>query len=171
MKLRPGAIWTLLVLCGCGSGQDVSTRTLSAAKRLWAEKELRNYNLEWTSRGARQEHYAVYVREGEVRSVRSVDPAGAEFELHPADPSYFGINGLFRVIEEELAQALDDRPFGMPKGTRLLQKWIPDPDYGFPRQYRRDVMGAIKGLAIDVILFQPVAAGDAPPPPRAGSKS
>ncbi len=154
----------LLTLSGCGSGIDVSTRTLAEARRVWDKAGITSYNLEWTTTGARAGHYRVYVRDGEVKSVLSVDADAKTRAAHPADPSYYGVDGLFRVLDEELDECLGQRPFGQMKNARILQRFLPDPVYGYPRRYRRDVAGSRQGLALDVIAFDPSPPPEIPPP-------
>jgi hypothetical protein len=154
------------VLCalasGCGQGEEVTTDALHEARERWQRAGIEDYNLEWTTTGARAGHYRVFVRGGEVRSVRLVQD-GQEREARPGDKSYYGIDGLFRVIDEELAQRLDERPFGQPKGSRVLLRMECDPRYGFPRQFRRDVAGSIRGLVLDVVEFVPNPPAEIPP--------
>jgi hypothetical protein len=148
---------------GCSRGETVTARSLAAARRVWKSANLRDYDLEWTSRGARDGHYRVFVRGGLVRSVRAVDRDGSEHELKPADPSYFSVDGLFLVIQDEMDQQFAERPFGMPKGSNLLLKFQVDPALGYPREYRRDVSGGLKSLAIDVVRLNPEPPGEIPP--------
>jgi len=147
-------------LAGCSGGEDVTVRSLANARRIWDAAKVRDYNLEWTSSGERDSHYRVYVRGGEVKSVRQFlddrrENKIREVEAKTADPSYFGVDGLFKILEEERAQLLSDEPFGKPKGTSVLLKFTPDRELGFPRRYRRDVVGSTRGMAIDVISFVP----------------
>ena len=158
-----------LISGGCGGGEDVTVRSIAKAKRTWEAAKLKDYDLEWTSSGARDNHYLVYVREGKVRAIRSVvrDPREGrmrEIEAKPADMSYYGVEGLFKVLEEERAQLGDALPFGQPKGTHILLKFTPDPKLGYPKSYRRDVAGSRKGLALDVIRLVPNPTGPIPPP-------
>ena len=67
---------------------------------------------------------------------------------------------VFLTIADEYAQLGTDRPFGKAKGTTAVLRFTPDPKYGFPRSYRRDVVGATLPVAIDVVRF-------VPDPPRA----
>lgn len=152
---RPGLAALLVILptlAGCGvGGEDVTPRSVDKAKDRWERAGIRDYDLEWTSSGARGGHYLVTVRGGEVREVRSVQPDGQEAVAKPGDKSYYGVDGLFRVVEEEMTQLLEDRPFGQPKGSRVLLKFVPDTRLGYPKHYRRDVVGGGRGLAIDVL--------------------
>jgi Family of unknown function (DUF6174) len=144
-----------VVVAGCGGGRDVTPRAIRDARRTWERADLRDYDLEWISSGAQNAHYRVFVRGGEVQSVRTVLPDGREIEAHSAQPESFGVDGLFQVLEEELAQLRADRPFGQPPGTTAVLRFDPDPRLGYPRSYRRDVVGAPKGIAIDVIGLVP----------------
>ena len=86
-----------------------------------------------------------------------------EIEAKPGDPSYYSVDGLFTILEEERSQLLTDAPFGQPKGTSVLLKFTPDPELGYPKRYRRDVVGSPKGLAIDVVRFVPNPPAEIPP--------
>jgi hypothetical protein len=61
------------------------------------------------------------------------------------------------IIDEELAQLDTRAPFGQPKGTKAVLRFAPDPELGYPRSYRRDVLGTPLALAIDVIRLEPQA--------------
>jgi hypothetical protein len=153
-----------LAFAGCGGGENVTSRSLLNAKRTWQAAKIRDYNLEWRSMGAREGHYLVYVRGGRVRKVYLVQPDGQEVEAKPALPDFFGIDGLFQIIDEERLQTQEDQPFGQAKGSRTILKFTPDAKLGYPRHYRRDVVGSLKGLTIDVIQLDTQPAPDIPPP-------
>jgi hypothetical protein len=155
-----------LLLAGCAGGEDLTTRSLRAAQRAWEGAGLRDYDLEWASSGARVGRYRVFVRDGRVRAIYMVQPDGKEAVARPAEPRFFGVDGLFQVLEEELDQAQEDAPFGQPRGSRVVLKFTPDPKLGYPRDYRRDVLGGHARLAIDVLRLDP-APPAAIPPPRA----
>ncbi len=138
------------VLSGCSGGEAVTPQTIAAAKAKWAAAGIRDYDLEWTVAGPNRAHYYVTVRGGEVRRVESVAPDGRRFELHPAEPRFYGVAGLFITIADELAQLQTAAPFGQPKGTKVVTRFTPDPKLGYPRSYRRDVLGTSQGLAIEV---------------------
>jgi len=164
------AALALLAFSGCSGGEDVNTRTLSQARALWDSAGIRDYDLEWTTSGDRDGHYVAYVRDGKVKRVHAfVDDRRArvvrEIEVKRADLNYYGVDGLFTILREEQATAESDpMPFGQPKGTRVLLRFTPDPTLGYPRRYRRDVVGRPKGLAIDVIRLERSTAPLPPPP-------
>lgn len=152
----------LLAIVGCAGGEPVTGASLASARQLWDRARVRDYDLEWTSRGQSQAHYRVEVRGGEVRSVEMLQPNGQVTQAHPGNPRFYGVEGLFLTIEEDLAQLRQPAPFGQPKGTRVVLRFSPDPKLGYPRRYRRDVLGTSQAVAIDVVRF-------VPDPPRARS--
>ena len=143
---------------GCAGGEPVSSRSLDAARAKWERAGVRDYDLEWGSSGLNPSHYVVAVRDAKVRTVESVAPDGRRYEVKPAEPRFYSVEGLFLTLAEELAQLDAPTPFGQPKGSSTVLRFSPDPTYGYPDRYRRDVVGAPMSLAIDVIRFTPVAA-------------
>jgi hypothetical protein len=154
----PGSLAILATALGCSSGQEVNSTRIDAAKRLWAQAGIRDYTLEWSVTGPNNAHYVVTVREGEVRDVESIQPDGARVKLHPGQPRYFGVDGLFLTIADELAMLTTDRPFGQPRGATVLMRFEPDPRLGYPLWYRRDVAGTLQSVRIAVISLVPTAA-------------
>ncbi len=173
---RPGigmtlvAMTALAVVClfaHCSGGQSVTPEALAAARQVWADAGIRDYDLEWTASGRMSAHYYVTVREREVREVESIASDGRRSEVHPPAPRFYGVDWLFTTIADELAQLKLDRPFDQPKGTRVVMIFAPDPRLGYPRFYRRDVLGTSQGLAIDVIRLIPKGSSSgSPPTPR-----
>ncbi len=147
-------------LPGCSSGEPVTAEALAKARAVWNKAGIRDYELEWTSSGSTSAHYAVTVRGGEVRKLQSVAPDGRLFDLHPAEPRFFGVDGLFTTIADELAQLRTATPFGQPAGTKVAMRFTTDPELGYPRSYRRDVLGTTQSLRIDVIRLTPSRAND-----------
>lgn len=148
----------LAAVGGCAGGDEVTTQALRKARVRWAKAGVRDYDLEWTSTGPRNARYAVTVRGGRVESIEAVAPDGSRHPVKSYEPRYFSIDGLFLTIADELAQLDQPAPFNQPRGSRAVLRFTPDPDYGYPRHYRRDVMGAPAALSIDVVRFAPAAA-------------
>ena len=169
MKLFSIALVGLLGISGCGgSGQEVTPQAVRAAQKIWDQARIRDYDLEWVSKGARNVHYKVFVREGVIQAIYSVLPDRREVVANPAQPKFYSVDGLFITIFDELGQLKTASPFGMPKGSKAVLKFNPDPKLGYPRSYRRDVLGTPQGLAIDVIRLDTHANGPVPLP--AGEK-
>ena len=173
---RPAIGMTLVAMTGlaavcifarCSGGQSVTPEALAAARKVWAEAGIRDYDLEWSASGITSAHYYVTVRQREVRKVESIASDGRRIAVPTHEPRYFGVDGLFTTIADELAQLKLDQPFGQPKGTKVVMRFTPDPRLGYPRSYRRDVLGTSQGLAIDVIRLIPKGSSSgSPPTPR-----
>ena len=156
--VRLALLLALPMLAGCAGGQDVTPGSIRDARRLWDRAAIRDYDLEWTSTGLRSSHYRVSVRNGRVESIESVY-RGKAYPVRPAEPRYYGVDGLFLTIEDELAQLQTAAPFGHSKGTKAVLRFTPDPRFGYPRSYRRDVLGTPQVLALDVTRFAPRPGG------------
>ena len=145
----------LLVLAGCARGERVTHESLRAAKQRWEKARVDDYNLEWTNTGPGNPRYRVSVRGGKVRTVLVVGPDGKTHETTTHEPRYFGVEGLFLTIADDVAQLQTDRPFGLPKGASAVLRFTPDPKFGFPTSYRRDISGAPRAMSFDVVRFEP----------------
>ena len=155
---RLGIPALLVVTIGCAGGQEVTPATVDQAHRLWTQAHIADYDLDWTVRGPNNAHYFVTVRGGQVRNIEAVDRSGGKHELHPAEPRFYSVDGLFLTIRDELALVQTDRPFGQTKGTRVAMRFQPDATLGYPRWYRRDVLGTPLSIAIEVNRLIPVTA-------------
>jgi hypothetical protein len=169
IRPRRPALWVLALLlvaaAGCGGGEEVTKESIARARRLWSKAGIRDYDLEWISSGSSSSHYRVSVRNGGVRTIESVQSTGQTVPVRTAEPRYYGVEGLFMIIADELAQRQMPRPFGQPKGTTAILRFTPDAKLGIPMSYRRDVMGAPMPLAIDVVRFDPHPRASPSPPP------
>jgi hypothetical protein len=170
---RPAIGLTLVAMTGlaavclfarCSGGQPVTPEAIAAARKVWADAGIRDYDLEWSASGRMSSRYFVTVRQREVREVESIAPDGRRSQLHPPDPKFYGVDGLFTTISDELAQLKMDRPFDELKGTKVVMRFTPDPQLGYPRFYRRDVLGTTQTLAIDVIRLIPKGSSSGSPP-------
>jgi Family of unknown function (DUF6174) len=155
----------LAIAAGCGGGQEVTPEAVDQARRLWAQANIRDYDLDWSVRGPNNAHYFVTVRDGEVRKIESISRDGTKVELHPGDPQFYSVNGLFHTVEDELALVKTDHPFGQPEGTRIAMRFSPDAKLGYPHWYHRDVMGTPLSIAIEVNTLTPVPSASKTPSP------
>lgn len=153
-----------LAIAGCGGGQEVTPETVGAARQLWTRANIRDYDLDWSVSGRNNARYVVAVRGGEVKSVEMIRPDGGKVALHPEKKQFFGVDGLFQTMDEELAVcSKHERPFDQPKGTKVVMRFQPDATLGYPHWYHRDVLGTPATMAIDVNALTPI-------PAAAGSK-
>ena len=159
---RLGILTMLIMTVGCGGGENVTPEAIAQSKRLWTQSDIQDYDLEWSIRGPNNAHYLVKVRAGEVRKIAMFQRDGSQVELHSAKPESFGVDGLIRTIDEELATVKTDRPFDQPKGTRVVMRFQPDAKLGYPHWYHRDVLGTELSIAIEVHSLTPVKVNSKP---------
>ncbi len=159
---RLGLPALLMATIGCGGGQVVTPEAVQAARQLWSRAGIRDYDLDWSVTGRNNAHYLVTVRGGEVLKVEAIRPDGTRGELNPGKKQFFGVDGLFLTMDEELATCSKaEKPFGEPKGTRIVMRFLPDAKLGYPHWYHRDVLGTSASMAIEVNALIPAL-----PPPK-----
>ncbi len=146
---------------GCAGGREVTPEALNSAKDLWARAAIRDYELEWTTSGMNSARYLATVHGGLVHKVESIQPDGGRIPV-TGEARYYGVDGLFLTIASELAQLNSENPFGQPKGTKVVMRFEPDPKLGYPHWYRRDVMGTLRGVRIEVTRLVPLAPASIP---------
>lgn len=143
---------------GCSRGQEVTSEAILEAKQLWTKAGIRDYDLEWTVAGAQTNHYYVTVRGGEVRKVESILPDDRRIVLKSFDTRYFSVDGLFLTMADYVALLKKDQPSGDSKDAQVVMRFKPDPKLGYPKWFRRDVMGSTQALAVDVVKLAPTAS-------------
>jgi hypothetical protein len=151
-------------MAGCDRGQVVTPEAIAQAKSLWSAAGIRDYELDWSTTGPNNAHYIVTVKAAEVRKVEAIEPDGRRIELHPGSPRFFGVDGLFVTISDELAQLKTETPFGQPKGTQIVMRFRPDAKLGYPLWYRRDILGTSHAVTIDVNKLVPTPVSTSPKP-------
>jgi len=145
---------------GCAGGQQVTPETLEAARTLWKQAGIMNYDLEWAVTGPNNAHYFVTVQGGKVRKLELIQSNGDRTERRSFEPRFFGVDGLFLTMADDLAHCGADNPFGQPRNTKVVMRFSPDSKLGYPRWYRRDIMGTTQGMKIDVIKLNPTTASN-----------
>jgi len=139
----------------------VTPESIKAARQLWNRAGIRDYDLDWSVSGRNNAHYLVTVRDGDVRKIESIQPDGKRVALRSNEAAMFGVDGLFKTIDAELAICSKaERPFDQPRGTKVVMRFKPDAKLGYPRWYHRDVLGTPASMAIDVNALTPAPADD-----------
>jgi hypothetical protein len=158
-RARLGLAALAVVASGCGRSQTATAEAVNAARRLWSRAGIRDYDLDWSVSGRNNAHYLVTVRGGEVQRIDAVQPDGGKVPLRSNEARMYGVDGLFRTIDEELAVCgKSETPFGAPKGTKVVMRFLPDEKLGYPHWYHRDVLGTSASMAIAVNALTPVPA-------------
>jgi hypothetical protein len=145
----------LVFSAGCAGGQGVTPEAVDRARQLWERAGITDYDLDYSVKGRTAGHYFVTVRGGQVCKLELVQRDGSKVELRHYDPRYYGVDGLFRTIADELALLKADQPFGQPSGTKIAMRFQPDAQLGYPHFYRRDVLGTTLSISLDVSALIP----------------
>ena len=129
-----------------GRLHQLTSKDLDAARALWHQSAVTDYDLDVEVSGAQSGRYAIEVRGGKLRRItRDGEPA------NPADGDYWTVEGLFRTIEQELylAQSGTDA-MQLPSGAQIVLLGRFDLTMGYPIDYVRQVTGASQSVRIHV---------------------
>ncbi len=132
----------------------LSAETLRAARQLWKQAALRDYDLSFFMHASR---YDVQVRDGIVRDLRVNGQMTTS-----GDWGLFSMDGLF----DTLAMELDNRhsgegPFAAGREVSLRARFHPAQGY-----VERFLRGGTRGASIELISLTPATqVQDAPPAP------
>jgi hypothetical protein len=162
------AVATVMFVAMKGDRLPVLTQTkFDAAEKRWREQGPKSYRMDIHIGGRQPGELHVEVRNGEVTgAARNGVPLK---EARTWDP--WSVDALLDIVGEELAAAADSaqaaKKFGVPEGATILQAAVFDEKYGYPRRYRRSVLGTPMDLDWEITRFEPVdqviSRGDAEP--------
>lgn len=150
-------LMVLIGVLGCAGGKEVTPEAVKSARAVWEKAGIKDYDLELKIVSPTG-HYRSTVRDGKVLKVESIQPDGRLLEAHPGDPRFYSVNGQFTNMVEEIALSQSAEPFGQPKGTKVVMRFDPDAELGYPHWYRRDVFGTNRSVAIDIVKLEPSKA-------------
>ncbi len=120
------------------------------AEEKWKSRELASYRLVVEMSGDRVEtgRFDVEVRSGKVVSLRRNGLA-----IPPGRGQDYSMNGLFRMLEQELGLAEKPSLLGAPEGYSAYPMARFDRDTGRLVRYRRTVGGVSNAVDINVVQF------------------
>lgn len=131
--------------------EPVTRERLGEARARWAAADISSYDMDLQFSGAQSGIYRVRVRGGRLKHITLNDgPA------NPSEEEYWTVEGLFRIIEEELDLAEDPSRGAFPAGTQVWLRMHCDPDLGYPVRFIRQVPGTNRGVQIRVLRLAPV---------------
>jgi len=117
----------------------LTNENLAEARKRWNSSEPADYDLDIKIGGLRAGSVHLEVRDGKV----------VAFERDGRTPAarrtwdVWTVPGQFEMLDLELAAASKTTgPFDASPGSRVVQFVEFDPQYGYPRQYRRFVLGS-----------------------------
>ena len=123
-----------------------------SALQRWEAQGPANYELDLTLEGRRAGHIHVEVHRGEVTSMTrdGIEPA----QRRTWD--YWSVPGQFDTLDRELELAADPQAGFHASAGAVVQQAEFDPTYGYPRRYRRFVLGSDQELDWQTTHFKPL---------------
>lgn len=134
--------------------QQLKPEQLQAAHQLWQQNGPKNYRLQFTqiSSGGK-DIFVAWVRNGEVRAVvRKQDPSQPDTagqRLQPEQYSFYGMDGLFGIIDDFLRLEV-----------RTYMRATFDPQDGHVTHFVRRVSGTQERQEITDVKLEPAAPGE-----------
>jgi hypothetical protein len=124
-----------------------------AAQARWKDKAPGSYDLDIVVAGSRPGTVHVEVRGGAVTAMTRDGVAPSQRRTWDV----WTVEGQFDVIALELAAASEpEADFGGAKGSQLVLWAIFDPEYGYPRRYRRVIIGSPQEADWETMRFNPL---------------
>jgi hypothetical protein len=121
-----------------------------AAIKRWQQRGPESYHLDVILTAGRPGRVHVEVRHGEV--ARMTRDGVVPKQKRTWD--YWSVPGQFDTIGRELEMRQDPATsFGAPPGTQVVLRAAFDPELGYPRRFRRDVLGMRQEVQWEVVNF------------------
>ena len=127
-----GAVAATIIVVPLLSGrtEPVTKERLAEAARLWHAAKIANYAMDLETSGAQTGKYHIEVRDGQLaritRNGQAADPASGEF---------WTVDGLLRMIEQELDAAEHPGKGMFPEQTQVWLRLRYDARSGYPVRY------------------------------------
>jgi len=116
---------------------ELTPAMLRAAMTRWEERHPAHYRAEITVRGQRPSQLQIEVRNGQPVTFT----LNGQTPKNTATAEFWTLENLLTVVDEELDAARDPTKrgphFNIPPKAQVDQRAAFDPDYGYPRRYRR----------------------------------
>jgi hypothetical protein len=142
----------LIASAACSRLPELTPDTLTQAEQKWRSHKPDAYRLVIEMSGDRVEtgRFEIEVRAGEVVSMRR---NGLVVRASAAQD--YSIEGLFRMLEQELGVAEKPAALGAPAGYRIYTNAKFDDGNGRLIRYRRIVGGTSNSIEVNVLEFTP----------------
>lgn len=143
----------LIALLGRDPLPRLTRESLDAAVARWQTAGPANYDVDLMLSGAQTGNLHIEVRDGEVTAMTRDGRATVERRTW----DFWSVPNQMAMMEEDLSAAESDpqRAFGVAdRGQVVLQAEF-DPQLGYPRRYRRQVLGTSNTIEWRVTQFAP----------------
>ena len=143
----------LLVIAGCSRLETLTPDLLFQAEGKWKARQPGVYRLVIEMSGDRVEtgKFEATVRAGEVISLRRNG-----LVIMPGRGQEYSMEGLFRMLEQELGLAGKPALLGAPPGYSVYTMAAFDADTGRLIRYRRTVGGTSNEIEVRVLEYEPL---------------
>lgn len=126
---------------------------LDEAVERWHDHGPASYRLELSLSGNQVAHIQLEVQDGDVTEITYNGRPPRQRRVG----EYWTVPSQFDMIQRELSGADDpQRGFGAPPDSTVVIKAEFDPAYGYPKRYRRHVLGTATEIAWTVTRFEPL---------------
>jgi len=141
-----------LLLLSCSGLNTLTPAMLEEAEQRWNTAKPASYSLKVAMQGDRVERgeFDVTVKDNVVTSLKR---NGAEVKSVAAGQDY-SIDGLFKIVHEEMDLAQNPSVWGAPEGYSAYLMASFDRDTGALKHYRRSVGGISNSIDIEVLEFK-----------------
>ena len=141
----------LLVLVSCSGLSTLTPATLDESEAKWNAAKPSSYRMVVSMEGDRVEHgeFDVRVETGTVTELRRNGEA-----VNVKSGQDYSMDGLFKMIREEMELAKNPSLFGAPAGYSAYLMARFDGRTGGLLQYRRSVGGISNSIDIQVLSFE-----------------
>lgn len=128
----------------------LTAETLNEASQRWERDGPRDYDLEVEIRGRQPGHVKIEVRDREVTHMERDGVVPDQRRTW----QYWSVPSQFDTIEQDMSLAQPSGFAGVAGLRSRLQARF-DPQFGYPRHYRRIVLGSDLSLEWEVVRFVP----------------
>ncbi len=147
-------LFIIVLLCACSRLDTLTPELLDQSQQKWKAHQPVAYHLVIQMSGDRVEtgKFDVMVRDGQVVSIRRNG-----LIVTPASGQDYTMDGLFRILTQELGLAEKPSLLGAPEGYSAYLQARFDPETGRLVRYRRSVGGTSNSIDIQVLEYEPNA--------------
>jgi hypothetical protein len=133
--------------------QPLTPEALTTAERLWQAAAVESYDIDIEISGRQPGRVHLECRHSEVTAMTRDGRAPSQRRTWDA----WTVDHQLATIRDELNKVADPaRGFGAPPESRVVQLVRFDPQYGFPLEYRRAILGTELDVAWRTVRFTPI---------------
>lgn len=130
---------------------ELTEEAIAAAERLWESEGPESYRLRVRIEGRRPGDVECTVTNGEVTAMTRDGRTPSQRRTW----DYWTVPAQFDTIRQDMESAADPRGgFGAPPGSKAILRAEFDPHFGYPKRYRRHVLGTPLDVEWEIVEFE-----------------